>query len=354
MSPICHNFFFIYFFQVGWCRLWNLSFASVLVLTLSNIYLTFRLLHNSDCNHGHPAVPPLPPVPAAPPESILASAKLPKTKPPPVTTGGQAPCVDVYDQRILNQSEDSAFSDVNLDLGRWDSSHTYKMYDFSIVGDQFTMLSEQYKVCLATQGSLERLSMLAQVAHQWTGAISAAVFAAGEELALLKYYISFLRKCYPVVRNRISFHLAVPAERPAHFGLAIPDLSILDCSTPEGSLTKLLKHRFPETVKWRLKHPYPQNHLRNLARRNCQSSYVFLTDVDIIPSAGLTDSLDTFLRTVRCKGLCAYVVPTYELDDRVRFPRNKTDLIRLANKGLARPFHHKVFIYNQFATNFSR
>lgn len=324
------------------------------MLTLSNIYLTFRLLHNSDCNHGHPAVPPLPPVPAAPPEPVVGAAKLLKTKSPLGTSATQATCVDAYDQRILNQSEDSAFSDVNLDLGRWDSSHTYKMYDFSIVGDQFTMLSEQYKVCLATQGSLERLSMLAQVAHQWTGAISAAVFAAGEELALLKYYISFLRKCYPVVRNRISFHLAVPAERPAHFGLAIPDLSILDCSTPEGSLTKLLKHRFPETVKWRLKHPYPQNHLRNLARRNCQSSYVFLTDVDIIPSAGLTDSLDAFLRTVRCKGLCAYVVPTYELDDRVRFPRNKTDLIRLANKGLARPFHHKVFIYNQFATNFSR
>jgi hypothetical protein len=26
----------------------------------------------------------------------------------------------------------------------------------------------------------------------------------------------------------------------------------------------------------------------------------------------------------------------------------------MARKGLARPFHHRVFIYNQFATNFSR
>jgi N-acetyllactosaminide beta-1,3-N-acetylglucosaminyltransferase len=52
--------------------------------------------------------------------------------------------------------------------------------------------------------------------------------------------------------------------------------------------------------------------------------------------------------------LCAYVIPTYELDERVLFPRNKSDLIRMARKGLARPFHHRVFIYNQFATNFSR
>lgn len=325
--------------------MWNLSLASVLVLTLSNIYLTVRLLHNSDCNHIHPAVSQIAPAPPAPRVQLLTIQTVPP--PPP-------PCVDIYDQRIVNQSEESPFSDVNLELGRWDASHTFKMFDFSIIGEQYTSLSDQFKVCLATQGSLERLSMLAQVAHQWTGAISAAVFAAGEELALLKLYIGFLRKCYPVVRNRVSFHLAMPAERPAHFGLTIPDSSILDCSSPEGTLTKLLKLRSADTVKWRLKHPYPQNLMRNLARRNCQTSYVFLTDVDIIPSAGLTDSLDAFLRTVKCKGLCAYVVPTYELDDRVRFPRNKTDLIRLANKGLARPFHHKVFIYNQFATNFSR
>lgn len=60
------------------------------------------------------------------------------------------------------------------------------------------------------------------------------------------------------------------------------------------------------------------------------------------------------VETEKCSGKCAYVVPTYELDERVFFPPNKTDLIRMANKGLARPFHHKVFIYNQYATNFTR
>lgn len=68
----------------------------------------------------------------------------------------------------------------------------------------------------------------------------------------------------------------------------------------------------------------------------------------------MAEVLDAYLRENKCKDKCAYVVPTYEIDDRVMFPHNKTELIRLANKGLARPFHHKVFIYNQFATNFSR
>lgn len=131
-------------------------------------------------------------------------------------------------------------------------------------------------------------------------------------------------------------------------------LHYLNCLRPDLALQELLDRRSSATTKWRLKHPYPQNHLRNLARKNCQTRQVFLTDVDIIPSADLAESLNKFLETVTCKNLCAYVIPTYEVDSRVQFPVNKSELIRLANKGLARPFHQKVFIYNQYATNFSR
>lgn len=102
-----------------------------------------------------------------------------------------------------------------------------------------------------------------------------------------------------------------------------------------------------------------------------QTEYVFLVDVDVVPSLGLAQGLNDFLQKAKCgppsapQGApapvlprapraghgtgqrgpvahCAYVIPTYELDERVRFPRNKSDLVRLAGKGLARPFHHKV------------
>lgn len=127
----------------------------------------------------------------------------------------------------------------------------------------------------------------------------------------------------------------------------------LDCGKPEASLRLLMRHRRPEASRWRVKLPYPQNHMRNLARRNCQTEHVFVTDVDIVPSGQLAERLDAFLRRQRCT-TCAYVIPTYELDERVRFPQNKSELVRLANKGLARPFHQKVFIFNQFATNFTK
>jgi beta-1,4-glucuronyltransferase 1 len=188
------------------------------------------------------------------------------------------------------------------------------------------------------------------------------VYAAGDdELYLLQLYLTYLRRCYRTIRERVSFHLALPKERAATHIRAIHlgDLAKYSCVKPEQTLNELLKQRTGETKKWRIKYPYPQNFLRNVARKNCQTYFVFLTDVDIIVSANLNfaEQLDKFLRKAKCSNinnLCAYVIPTYELDERVRFPRNKTDLIRLANKGLARPFHNKVFIYNQFATNFSR
>lgn len=55
------------------------------------------------------------------------------------------------------------------------------------------------------------LGVLFQVAHHWSGSISAAVYAAGDdEYNLLMLYIAYLRKCYQVVKDRVTFHLAYP------------------------------------------------------------------------------------------------------------------------------------------------
>lgn len=336
--------------QIG-CRLWNLSIVSVLILTFSNILLTIRLLHSTDCSRQAPG-PDLLRLQQHQVQDIRTAGQnhAPSPHLPPCkqvnSTNGPSATVPVTNTSIFH---------IDLRLGRWDARRLYKLFDFALPGDRFAELSERYSVCLATQSSLEKLQSLVQVAHHWSGPISAAVFAAGEEYPLLQLYVSFLRRCFPVVRDRVSFHLAYPKDLPPLQTLPnFPSNLQLDCHRPEAALTGLVRFRKPETVKWRTKFPYPQNHLRNLARRNCQTSYVFLTDVDIIPSARLADGLDVFLTNVKCTNLCAYVIPTYELDERVNFPRNKTDLIRLAKKGLARPFHHRVFIYNQYATNFSR
>ncbi|KAL1114818.1 hypothetical protein AAG570_007642, partial [Ranatra chinensis] len=307
------------------CRLWNVSVLSVLVLTTCNILLTLRLLH-TECPTvpGEPVPRPQPPLPP------------------------------LFSDAFLSLNSTPVFS-TDPALARWDARHLFRLIDNALVGTDYYDLSHRFSVCLATQSSLEKLHSIVQVAHHWSGPISAALFAAGdEEYRLLQGYVEFLCRCFPVVRERISFHLAFPRNKVPLNRFLVESTSQLDCLRPEAALTELLKLRSPEIVRWRVRNPYPQNHLRNLARKNCLAEQVFLTDIDIVPSIGLAEGLDEFMKNVQCKELCAYVIPTYELDERVPFPRNKTDLVRLTGRGLARPFHHKVFIYNQFATNFSR
>lgn len=256
-----------------------------------------------------------------------------------------------------NHTEKHPFSDLDLRLGRWDNKRMYKTFDFAVTGDRFGDLSQKYVVCLATQSSLERLSSLVEVSYHWTGSISVALFVAGnDELHLMQIYVSYLRNCYPAIRDRVTFHLTYPQERPPSNNKIVNNNNYLDfdCAKPKETLNRLVKMRSAETTKWRTKKVYPQNHLRNIARKGCQSGNVFLIDVDIIPSINFTEHIDKFLRKQKYQNLCAYVIPTFELDTRVKFPSDKLDIIRLTKKGLARPFHHKVFIYNQYATNFTR
>ncbi|XP_041972722.1 beta-1,4-glucuronyltransferase 1 isoform X2 [Aricia agestis] len=276
---------------------------------------------------------------------LLRPAPCPvRSSPPPSEPPSCEPCADV-----APAPDDDPISHLDLRLGRWDSSRSYRMFDYATVGETYADLSSSRRVCLATQSSIERLHELLRIAYHWSGPISVAVFVAGDELRLLRAFTTWLFRCQPDIYSRLALHLAMPKERPGAHG-EMP-LWVKNCDLPplpEGE-------RQADTVAWRARHPYPQNHLRNLARRNCHTPYVFLVDIDIVPSRSMAEELEQFLaHAPRCQ-LCAYVVPTYELDRRVAaFPGNKSELLRLSRKKLAIPFHRKVFIYNQYASNFTR
>lgn len=98
--------------------------------------------------------------------------------------------------------------------------------------------------------------------------------------------------------------------------------------------------------------PYPQNHLRNLARLNCQTFYTMVTDIDIIPSMNSAVLLNDFLSERPKCSKCVYVLPTYEVHKSVAPPTNVSELIKLKSAGLARYFHIEIFKPNQMPTNF--
>lgn len=267
---------------------------------------------------------------------------------PPSTTDPPTcePCVDTAANVALDYDP---ISRLDLRLGRWDGSRSLRMFDYATVGEMYAEVSANHRVCLATQSSIERLHELLRIAVHWSGPISVAVFVAGDELRLLRAFAIWLFRCQPEIYARIALHAATPVEKPGVQG-SLPSWA-KDCDAKPLPLGE----RRGDTLLWRARHPYPQNHLRNLARRNCQTPYVFLVDVDIVPSKGMAGALDKFLATAPHCPLCAYVVPTYELDKRVaNFPANKSELLRLSRNKLAIPFHRKVFIYNQYASNFSR
>lgn len=299
-----------------------MSISTLILLTVYNIILTAKFLQTQE----HAKSPPI--------------GRQEESKQKCITDSGSVQDVDA-----LN---------LDLSLGRWDDNRMFKLFDNIFVGEKYVIQNNIHKTCLATQSSLDKLHSIVEVSNNWNGPISLAVFAAfEEELISLLMYILYLRRCNTKIKENISFHLGLAKEtRTNSIFIDMEQLENLDCNSPSAVFQSLVKPL--RKIVWRTKLPYPQNHLRNLARKNCQTQHVFLTDVDIIPSKGMVEGFDEFIGKKSCAKKCAYVVPTYELDERVSFPVNKTELIRLAKKGLARPFHQKVFIYNQYATNFSR
>ena len=108
--------------------------------------------------------------------------------------------------------------------------------------------------------------------------------------------------------------------------------------------------KLPLFQQWRADFHFPQQHMRNLARKGSTTKYVWLTDVDILPSNGLAKQLSEFLRNQDCNK-CAYVIPPYELEFNQNFPKTKMELKRAVKNEHAHLYHSKAYKPNQHATN---
>jgi len=127
-----------------------------------------------------------------------------------------------------------------------------------------------------------------------------------------------------------------------------------DCSSGLEDIRNFIKNvqaqkSAEEEKKRTLK--YPQNILRNVARANCQNSWITCPDVDMVfPRPGLESPsmyqrLNNFLRQPEIENCtnCAFVFPLYEIqsDDHV-VPANKKELLQLVANNSARQYHVQV------------
>ena len=248
---------------------------------------------------------------------------------------------------------------LEVDHGVFDKYRMFRSHMFSVAGSDWSQLSRSRLVCLGAQTSLDRLDELTELVTPWSGPVSISVFVPDIELALALKYIQYLRSCYPAIHRQVSFHLTYPADHPGIQEVSFhQQMDSLDCQQPQQVLELLLEERDEKMMSWRLSYPYPQNLLRNLAEKGCQTQYTYISDIDMVPSPGMDLQLESFLRKDQERNnctQCAFVIPTYEISlDSSHLPQTKTELVEFIKGKKARPFHEEIWPLNQQSSDLQR
>ncbi|KAK3908085.1 Beta-1,4-glucuronyltransferase 1 [Frankliniella fusca] len=184
-------------------------------------------------------------------------------------------------------------------------------------------------ITLVTQCSQEHLSDLIPLSQQWMGPLSIAVFArSGHEWSTL-LELAKLVLADEILQTSVTFSFVWPVS--AAGGLPPrPDL------IPQHNTTE---------SNYNHTEPYPNNLLRNTARRAAVSDFVFVIDVDMMPNKGLRE--DFLHLAARSRWFqknftldkTVFVIPAFE---GIIFPTTKFDLIQAVQAGKVRPFYSQL------------
>lgn len=212
-------------------------------------------------------------------------------------------------------------------------------------------------VSLISQSSISQLKHLPLLSHRWNGLISVAVFALHTDISAMIEAILLLRLCSPLIRYNTSFHVVFPLRMPSpKLGAKYSDLrsSIESISTQTKciNIESLLDSFDASAMNYDHSGvPYPNNLLRNVARRSSFTEFVFVVDMDLVVNQNLRSD---FLSLAKENNLFAesqksdknvYVVAAYEVKDDLpdaRIPKDKTQLLELISLLEARPFYFEL------------
>nr|XP_027199019.1 beta-1,4-glucuronyltransferase 1-like [Dermatophagoides pteronyssinus] len=200
-------------------------------------------------------------------------------------------------------------------LDTLDGNHLYKKNDLSI----------------ATHSTVTQLYNLDLLSRIWNGPISLAIFAVSiQQLPIVVETILLLRYCNPSIRQRTSFHLVYPLNFSSKLNnhqvrsvldfLRWPEIKKL---YPEfdrfvqkencGHIKQLIEqidqkgdHNFSQKQQqssfannYNHHVPYPNNLLRNIARRYSLTEYTLVIDIDLVPSKLLYEKFLEFIQNSR-------------------------------------------------------
>ncbi|KAK5613643.1 LARGE xylosyl- and glucuronyltransferase 2 [Crenichthys baileyi] len=178
---------------------------------------------------------------------------------------------------------------------------------------EYTPTEDDTDVTLVAQLSMDRLQMLEAICKHWEGPISLALYMSDAEAQQFLRYA----QASEVLKNRknVGYHIVYK----------------------EGQF-------------------YPVNLVRNVALRNANTPYVFLTDVDFLPMYGLYDYLrKSIVQLDMAHTKKALVVPAFEtLRYRLSFPKSKAELLSMLDMGTLYTFRYHVWPKGHAPTNYAK
>ncbi|XP_033979941.1 LARGE xylosyl- and glucuronyltransferase 2 [Trematomus bernacchii] len=178
---------------------------------------------------------------------------------------------------------------------------------------EYSPTEDDTDITLVAQLSMDRLQMLEAICKHWEGPISLALYMSDAEAQQFLRYA----QASEVLKNRknVGYHIVYK----------------------EGQF-------------------YPVNLVRNVALRNANTPYVFLTDVDFLPMYGLYEYLRrSVVQMDMAHTKKALVVPAFEtLRYRLSFPKSKAELLSMLDMGTLYTFRYHVWPKGHAPTDYAK
>ncbi|XP_039723808.1 xylosyl- and glucuronyltransferase LARGE2 isoform X8 [Pteropus medius] len=171
-----------------------------------------------------------------------------------------------------------------------------------------------HDVTLVAQLSMDRLQMLEALCRHWPGPMSLALYLTDAEAQQFLHFVE--ASAVLSARQDVAYHVVYR----------------------EGSL-------------------YPINQLRNVAMAQALTPYVFLSDIDLLPSYSLYDYLRASIEQLELGSgrKAALVVPAFEtLHYHFTFPNSKAELLALLDAGSLYTFRSHEWPQGYAPTDYAR
>ncbi|XP_071962217.1 beta-1,4-glucuronyltransferase 1-like [Antedon mediterranea] len=228
----------------------------------------------------------------------------------------------------------------------YDVSH-YRESTSTIANDDLTIV---------TQCSVNHLYHLIELSEEWEGPISVAVFTTEDQIQIADSAILILHECFQKIRTNVAFHLVYPFTFHEINENRQQILEMFD--VPCKNIMQVLKNHNLLTQNYDFSGiAYPNNLLRNVARVGVQSTFIFVIDIDMIPSKHLRADFLSFIQRTSSSGSitnnnAVYVVPAFELFDSFNnIPTTKQEILDNFDDGV-RPFYIEVCQKCQYPTDY--